>query len=131
MGLSVNALVLAVISGLPCAGAFVAPTLEQGQSRSTTLQMRENRRAFFVNAAATIAGTVLLDPLVAYGEAGADTMPDSLDVNDFLRKGQVSQPMGVSGQVCLLLDVTLDNGSPFIHSGGRDFPMDNYVLQMA
>lgn len=83
---------------------------------SATIQgSSTDRRAFLgVSAASLLLGA----PIVANAEAGADTMPDSLDVNDFLRSGMVSQPMGVSVIYFLLV----------IGSGNRTFSDERFYL---
>jgi len=57
-----------------------------------------SRRQAMQTAAAGALASFGLGGQVAHAEAGADTMAEVFDVQDYLRTGMVAQPMGVSGQ---------------------------------
>jgi len=52
-----------------------------------------DRRGFVTSGAAAAAVAFFSEPAVADNER-----PEGVDVNNFLKSGQVPQPMGVSGQ---------------------------------
>jgi len=61
----------------------------------------ENRRSILLSSiftAVSAAGSLLSGAPAVNALGGSDKIPDTLDVENFLRYGQVSNPMGVSGQ---------------------------------
>jgi hypothetical protein len=72
---------------------LACPSDENGNSSKDCGQPTTDRRAFVTSGAAAVAVAFFSEPAVADSEN-----PEGMDVNSFLRKGQVQNPMGVSGQ---------------------------------
>jgi len=89
-----------VLAALLCksASAFTLSSIDSHRLIDTSLNANNNeadasRRSFF--------STLTISTAAALSVSGLNSMPafaDGMDVNDFLKSGQVAMPMGVSGQ---------------------------------
>ena len=72
--------------------------MSSGETTTTTNDCSHHRREFLRSILVSSASLLVFGcPRNAFS-SGADTVADSLDVQDFLRRGVAVNPMGVSGQ---------------------------------